>query len=201
MMDTFFLPHATMGKTDSNPIMEFLRSWKDVVGVPKPKSILIVSAHWDTCDPTVSVFPYIHETTYESEDSTKSHLAKFKYPAPGAPQLGMRVKELLMESGFETVHEDSSRGLDHGAWFPLMLMYPEADIPVCEISIQSSKDGIHHYNMGKALAPLRAEGVLIIGSGGTISYVPPCIPPVHAPMLSWALEFNTWLKDAILTGR
>ncbi|KAI8549827.1 hypothetical protein RHMOL_Rhmol06G0055600 [Rhododendron molle] len=191
MMDTFFLPHATMGKTDSTPIMEFLRSWKDVVGVPKPKSILIVSAHWDTCDPTVSVFPYIHETTYESEDSTESHLAK----------LGMRVKELLMESGFETVHEDSSRGLDHGAWFPLMLMYPEADIPVCEISIQSSKDGIHHYNMGKALAPLRAEGVLIIGSGGTISYVPPCIPPVHAPMQSWALEFNTWLKDSILNGR
>ncbi|KAL2334452.1 hypothetical protein Fmac_015665 [Flemingia macrophylla] len=90
---------------------------------------------------------------------------QLKYPAPGAPHLAKRVKELLLASGFNHVDEDMKRGLDHGAWVPLFLMYPEADIPVCQLSISSNKGATYHYNMGKALAPLKDEGVLIIGSG------------------------------------
>ncbi|CAN1826694.1 Extradiol ring-cleavage dioxygenase [Linum perenne] len=107
-----------------------------------------------------------------------------------------------MASGFDQVVEDKERGLDHGAWMPLMLMYPEADIPVCQLSVQSDQDGTYHYNMGKALAPLRQEGVLIIGSGAAthnlealdFSATSSVVPP-------WALQFNTWLKDSLLEAR
>ncbi|KAJ1417285.1 Extradiol ring-cleavage dioxygenase, class III enzyme, subunit B [Sesbania bispinosa] len=80
-----------------------------------------------------------------------------KYPAAGAPQLAKRVKELLTASGFSRVNEDRKRGLDHGAWVPLMLMYPEADILVCQLSVSSNRGGTYHYNMGKALALLRMK--------------------------------------------
>jgi 4,5-DOPA dioxygenase extradiol len=123
-----------------------------------------------------------------------------KYPAPGAPELAKRVKELLMASGCKRVDEDTNRGLDHGAWVPLMLMYPEADIPVCQLSLQSDRDGTYHYNMGKALAPLKDEGVLIIGSGSTTHNLRSILPP-RSPVPSWASDFDAWLKDPLLQGR
>lgn len=125
---------------------------------------------------------------------------QIKYPAPGAPELAKRVKELLMASGFKRVDEDKKRGLDHGAWVPLMLMYPEADIPVCQLSLQSDRDATYHYNMGRALAPLKDEGVLIIGSGSTTHNLR-IILPQGSPVPSWASDFDTWLKDALLQGR
>lgn len=124
---------------------------------------------------------------------------QLKYPAPGAPQVAKRVKELLQAAGFNRVDEDKKRGLDHGAWVPLMLMYPEADIPVCQLSLQTEKDGTYHYNMGKALAPLKQQGVLIIGSGSATHNLRAMRPGGAVP--SWASEFDTWLKDALLQGR
>lgn len=112
----------------------------------------------------------------------------------------MRVKHLLLNSGIDTVDEDRTRGLDHGAWFPLMLMYPDADIPVCELSVQSSMDGLHHYNIGKALAPLREEGILVIGSGGATNNVQ--VDSLDdGPIEEWALDFVKWLTDSLLDGR
>jgi len=126
---------------------------------------------------------------------------QLKYPAPGAPELAKRVKALLMTSGFEKVNEDKARGLDHGAWVPLMLMYPEANIPVCQLSVQPDRDGSYHYNLGRALAPLREEGVLIVGSGSATHNLRAIRQTADGSVASWASEFDTWLKQALLDGR
>ncbi|KAH7858632.1 hypothetical protein Vadar_026066 [Vaccinium darrowii] len=106
-----------------------------------------------------------------------------------------------MASGFECVDVDKNRGLDHGAWVPLMLMFPEADIPVCQLSVQTNRDGTYHYKLGKALAPLKDEGVLIIGSGTITHNMTAPRQSGDGPIASWALEFDAWLKDALLDGR
>lgn len=114
--------------------------------------------------------------------------------------MAKRVKELLVESGFKRVNEDKKRGLDHGAWVPLMLMYPEADIPVCQLSIQMDKDGTYHYNLGTALAPLKEEGVLIVGSGSTTHNLR-SLRMENETVAKWAFEFDDWLKEALFNGR
>lgn len=112
--------------------------------------------------------------------------------------MGSRVKEVLNSSGLN-VHEDKKRGLDHGAWVPLLLMYPEANIPVCQLSVQSNRDATYHYNMGRALAPLKDEGVLIIGSGATTHNLS-SLRHTHS-VAPWAKQFDSWLKDSLLHGR
>lgn len=112
------------------------------------------------------------------------------------------MKELLIDSGLKRVDEDTKRGLDHGTWVPLMLMYPEANIPVCQLSVQLNKDGTYHYNMGKALAPLRNEGVLIVGSGSATHNLRTLNRSANDNEVApWALEFDNWLTDALVQGR
>lgn len=125
---------------------------------------------------------------------------QLKYSAPGAPKLAKRVRELLQNAGFCHVKEDKTRGLDHGAWVPLMLMYPEADIPVCQLSLQTEKGATNHYNMGKALTPLRDEGVLIIGSGSATHNLSIELLD-DGPIEKWALDFDTWLKESLINRR
>lgn len=105
-----------------------------------------------------------------------------------------------MKSGFEGVKEDRTRGLDHAAWFPLVYMYPEADVPVCLLSIQPNMDASHHYNIGKALTSLRQERVLIIGSGAATNNIA-ALSHDDGPIFTWASEFDTWLKESLLNGR
>lgn len=110
------------------------------------------------------------------------------------------MKKLLEAGGFEHVVEDKKRGLDHGAWVPLMLMYPDAHIPVCQLSVQTHMDATHHFNLGRALAPLKKEGVLIVGSGSATHNLRTLIDPSDS-VASWAAEFNNWLRDSLLAGR
>ncbi|CAN1181040.1 Extradiol ring-cleavage dioxygenase [Linum perenne] len=204
--DTFFISHGSPRLAIDHflPASHFLKSWQHKVypfhNNPKPKAILIISGHWDTKLPSVNSVD--RNDTIHDFSGFPQQLYQLKYTPPGAPKLASKVKDLLMASGFDQVVEDKERGLDHGAWMPLMLMYPEADIPVCQLSVQSDQDGTYHYNMGKALAPLRQEGVLIIGSGAAthnlealdFSATSSVVPP-------WALQFNTWLKDSLLEAR
>lgn len=200
LKETFYLSHGspTLSIDDSLPMRHFLKSWKDKMFADRPNSILIISGHWETSVPTVNMVDN-NDTIYDFY-GFPTEMYELKYPAPGAPELAKRVKELLMASGFNDVNEDRKRGLDHGAWVPLMLMYPEANIPICQLSLQPDRDGTYHYNVGKALAPLKDEGVLIIGSGSSthnlraLNFGSNTVP-------SWASEFDTWLKDALLEGR
>ncbi|XP_006366401.1 extradiol ring-cleavage dioxygenase-like [Solanum tuberosum] len=199
--ETFFISHGspTLSIDESLPARTFLKSFKERFMInQKPNSILVISAHWETSEPTVNSIRGRQDTIHDFYGFPKS-MYQLKYPAPGSPELAKRVKDVLMASGFPIVHEDKKRGLDHGAWVPLMLMYPEADIPVCQLSVQPNRDGTYHYNLGKALASLKDEGVLIIGSGSATHNLRALGPSKNVS--SWALEFDNWLKDALLSGR
>ena len=130
--------------------------------IGKPKAVLIVSAHWDTEVPTLGVVP--RPETIHDYYGFPQPLYAIRYPAPGAVPLAMDARMLLEESGFD-VALDPRRGLDHGAWIPLRLMFPDATVPVLTLSVQGHLGPAHHYRVGQALAPLREAGVLIVGSG------------------------------------
>ncbi|KAJ4802267.1 hypothetical protein LUZ62_014833 [Rhynchospora pubera] len=202
-MDTFFISHGApiLITDDSNPQRSFLQSWKPSIMQEAPKAILMVSAHWDTESPTVSLIHGANDTIYDFHGLTfPSEIYKLKYPAPGAPDLAQRVKELLNKSGFGPVKEDKTRGLDHAAWVILMLMYPEAKIPVCQLSVQTRKSAEYHYKLGQALSQLRDEGVLIIGSGNATHNFQ-LLGTKDGPIAQWASDFDAWLKEALIDGR
>ncbi|CAI9108805.1 OLC1v1008496C1 [Oldenlandia corymbosa var. corymbosa] len=200
MEETYFISHGspTLCIDDSLEARGFLKGFREKVLSLKPKGILMVSAHWDTSEPSLTTNPGKYDTILDFYGFPKP-MYQLKYPAPGAPVLAMKVKKLLTAAGFNEVQEDKKRGLDHGAWVPLMLMYPEADIPVCQLSVQSSRSGTYHYEMGRALANLKEEGYLIIGSGSATHNLRTLSSSNN--VASWALEFDTWLKEALLDGR
>nr|QED21488.1 DODAa2 [Kewa caespitosa]QED21496.1 DODAa2 [Kewa caespitosa] len=197
--ETFFISHGTprMSIDERNPARHFLQGWGEKVYSKKPKAILVISAHWETDVPTVNAVDHT-DLVYDFY-GFPAQMYQFKYPAPCSKDLATRVQELLTSSGFKCA-VDKKRGLDHASWVPLMFMYPEADIPVCQLSVQSHLDGTHHYNVGKALAPLKDEGVLIIGSGSAVHPSNDTPHAVHG-VAPWAAEFDEWLKEALTSGR
>ncbi|XP_021772687.1 4,5-DOPA dioxygenase extradiol-like [Chenopodium quinoa] len=201
---TFYISHGppNLPIEDSLPLKHFLKCWRQKIFDQKPKFIIIISGHWETNEPTVNAVD-VCDTIYDFDGyPAPLDLYKLKYPAPGAPDLAKRVQELLTTSGINRVHIDKERGLDHGAWVPLMLMYPEANFPVCQLSIQINKDATYHYNMGQALAPLKEEGVLIIGSGTTVHNLSDLRwDAKDQEVVPWAGEFDKWLEEALINGR
>ncbi|MGC2166822.1 MAG: class III extradiol ring-cleavage dioxygenase [Gallionella sp.] len=137
--------------------------WSEIGrSVPKPVAILAVSAHWESFRPTVSAAE--SPETIHDFSGFQQELYRIKYRAPGAPALAARARVLLAAAGLP-VDSDSGRGLDHGAWVPLSVMYPEADVPVTQLALLRSADAASHYELGRALTVLRDEGVLIVASG------------------------------------
>jgi 4,5-DOPA dioxygenase extradiol len=176
---------------------DFLRQLGPELG--RPQSILVLSAHWDSDRPAVSAAA-APETIHDFY-GFPPELYRLRYPAPGAPQLAGRVARLLDAGGMKT-DIDPGRGLDHGAWTPLYLMYPDADIPVTQLSIQSQRGPAHHVRLGELLRPLRDEGVLIFASGGATHNLRELGRQRGNPVAQpWAVEFNEWLAAALEAGR
>lgn len=168
-------------------------------GLPRPRSMLVLSAHWDTAAPVVSAAP--QPATIHDFGGFPEELYRMRYAAPGAPELALRVVELLSAAGWSAATAPD-RGLDHGAWVPLRLMYPDADIPVTQLAIQSHLGPEHHRRLGEALRPLRDEGVLIIGSGSVTHNLREVGRHDYAAVApTWVIEFNDWLAAAVEAGR
>ena len=167
--------------------------------VPKPRAILAVSAHWETTRPAVSAAKQ-PETIHDFRGFPEA-LYRLQYPAPGAPALASRVAELLESKGIKT-DVDPRRGLDHGAWTPLLLMYPDAAIPVTQLSIQPHESPGHHWRMGEALRPLREEGVLVVASGSATHNLREFRGNAReSEPANWAVAFGEWLAKAVEQGR
>lgn len=162
----------------------------------KPTSIVVVSAHWES-DPvkiTSSPKPKMLFDYYGFPPETY----KYEYNAPGSPELAAQIQNLLDGAGIDCELDDK-RGFDHGVFIPLMMMYPEADIPVVCVSLHSSLAAETHINIGKALRSLREEGTLILGSGYTFHNLPAMFNPTKETHKA-ATDFNEWLKSTMLSG-
>jgi 4,5-DOPA dioxygenase extradiol len=127
-------------------------------------------------------------------------LYRINYPARGAPDLARKVTDLLGKAGINC-DTDRFRGLDHGAWVPMRVMYSKAEMPVTQLSIQHHLDTAKHFDLGQAIEPLRHDGILIVGSGGAVhplGYFDP--PRPGATTAKWAVEFEAWLTNAVTRG-
>lgn len=130
--------------------------------LPRPKTILIMSPHWETRTPRIG--HRLKPSIRHDFSGFPSALYALDYPALGAPHLAERVTDWLREAGLDT-QTDDDWGLDHGSWVPLRYLYPHADVPVVQLSLQSHQPPAYHYRIGQLLAPLAHEGILLIGSG------------------------------------
>ena len=193
-LPTLFLSHGSPMLAVED--LSFTREWAAIgAAMARPRAILVVSAHWDTAQPVVSTTA-TPETIYDFH-GFPPELYRVRYPAPGAPALAQRVAQLLQAAGTACA-SDAQRGLDHGAWVPLKWMVPGADIPVTQLSVQSRRGTAHHLAIGRALAPLRDEGVLILGSGGIVHNLRELDwHRKSAGPLPWAGAFNDWMADRL----
>ena len=170
----------------------------------RPSAVLIASAHWETELPMLSTAR--QPETIHDFGGFPPELYKLSYPAPGAPEVAERAIKLLQSSGF-TATANACRGLDHGAWVPLRRMFPNADVPVAQVSIQPSLDAAHHLRVGTALAPLTRDGVLVIGSGHITHNLRDWMAGVRqrgsravadGAAEPYVIEFREWIADALL---
>ena len=196
-LPALFVSHGapTLPLDTAHPTHAFLKSLGSTL--PAPKSILVISAHWDTRAPalTTSAKP---ETIHDFYGFPEE-LYRMRYAAPGSMELVQRSANLLQGAGLE-VYADEERGLDHGAWVPLLLMYPQAQIPVVQLSLQTSAGAAHHLAVGRALAPLRDEGVLLLASGGATHNLREFFRPTPGQDESYVPRFSGWLKDILEKG-
>lgn len=173
---------------------------KDIVAklLPKeePKSIIVLSAHWE-CDP-VQITSSDQPKMYYDYKGFPPECYEYNYAAPGSPDMAKRIRFLLEKNGVDSELDDE-RGFDHGVFVPLMIMYPEADIPVVCVSLHSSLAADINMKIGQALEPLRDEGILILGSGYTFHNLPAFFNP-SKESYKGSTDFNNWLKETMLSG-
>ena len=189
MMPVVFVGHGTpMNAAEENT---YSRGWQEISrAIPKPEAILAVSAHW-----------YTEGTRLQTEENPKTihdfygfpqQLYEIEYPAPGAPGLAHRAMELFGHNSFE----DNAWGIDHGTWSVLKWMYPDADIPVCQMSIDRRMTPAELYETGQKLKPLRDENVLILGSGNVVHNLR-LVDFSAEGGFDWAEEFDAFIRGRI----
>ncbi len=196
-LPTLFLSHGSpMLAVEDSPAGRFL----DRLGgeLPWPKAVVVASAHFMTDRPMLG--GHVQPHTVHDFGGFPEPLYRIQYPAPGAPDLAEHIAQRMADAGFNPRVREN-HGLDHGVWVPLLRMYPQADIPVVPLSVMPHGDAAQHYALGQALAPLRDEGVLVIGSGGFVHNLGD-LDWAHkdGPMPAWAGEFSDWMH-ARLTDR
>jgi len=194
-LPTLFVSHGaptTIIDPDS-PARTFLTGLGDKID--RPNAIVSITAHWVTGAPKVGAAA--HPETIHDFYGFPQELYEMEYPASGNPSLAHEIDRLLREAGFDS-RIDEKRGLDHGTWSPLKLMYPEADIPVVQLSVRRS-DPAHHLALGQALVPLRNQGVLVMGSGSTTHNLGD-FTYGSATAAPWAQAFEDWLRENLEAG-
>ncbi|MBE9029427.1 dioxygenase [filamentous cyanobacterium LEGE 11480] len=161
---------------------------------PRPKAILVISAHWHSR--TTMVSGMTNPATIHDFSGFASELYAMQYKAPGSPQLAIQIQTLLEQSQIPC-RINPDRGLDHGAWVPLMLMYPAADIPIVQLSINYEQTPEYHWKIGQAIAILRHQGVLIIGSGSMTHNLAHMADDYDTNAPHWVKQFDQWMQDSI----
>jgi 4,5-DOPA dioxygenase extradiol len=187
-MPVIFAAHGAPVLLDDAVWMGELAAW--AAAMPRPKSILVVSAHWEERPTTLGATRTV-PLMYDFYGFPDRYYAT-RYPAPGAPDLAARVEDLLRQNHMP-VANDPERGLDHGAYVPLVAMYPDADVPVLQISMPGL-DPATLFDVGRALGPLRGEGVLVFGSGFLTHNMRYAFKP---GIPAWAREFDAWAAEAL----
>lgn len=195
LMPTLFLGHGNpMNALAKNLYTE---GWAAIgTSLPRPQAVLAISAHWyiPGCGVTVNPLP----RTIHDFGGFPPELYAVEYPAPGSPELARRVKDLLAPV---PVKLDDSWGLDHGTWSVLTHVFPHADIPVVQLAIDERQPPLYHYELGKRLASLREEGVLIVGSGNLVhnlhSYA---WGRAGVDAYDWAMRFEKQVRELLLAG-
>lgn len=199
VMPALFVSHGAPDLiVHDNPTRDFLATV--AADLPRPRAIVSISAHFASVRPAV-VVDAKPEMIYDFGGFDPS-LYEMVYPAPGEPALARRIGEALVAAGHDTLLVEG-RGFDHGTWVPLKLMYPAADVPVVQLSVQPRRDPAHHYALGRALAPFAAEGVLIFGSGSLTHNLHEAfaggrsIRTRRTPPPAWVVEFTDWIAEKI----
>jgi 4,5-DOPA dioxygenase extradiol len=194
MMPAYFFAHGAPSIVlEENAYTTFLKGI--AANTPKPKAIVLFSAHWESAVQTVSATES-YSTIYDFSGFT-DELYQVTYPAKGERSISDQIQALFTKQGIPS-ELNEVRGLDHGAWGVLKLIYPDADIPVINLSVNRNLTNEQQYEIGRALAELREQDVLVIGSGGTVHNLRSVKWNVEATD-KWAVEFDDWLKSKLET--
>lgn len=163
----------------------------------KPQGILVVSPHWMTRGLAVSTRD--QQVAWHDFGGFPEILYQLQYSAPGSPALAARTRQVLADAGLPSA-DDARRPLDHGAWVPLRYLYPDADVPVVQLSLDAGRDAAAQYELGRALAPLRDEGILVIGSGSLTHNLRDIDRDGAAPA-DYVRPFQNWYAERLQQGR
>lgn len=202
-MPTAFIPHGggpwpilslpMMPAQETKALADYMRSIADLPGDRKPRALVVFSAHWE--ETVVTINTGARPSLYFDYQGFPPESYELTWPAPGDPEVAGEVEDLLRAGGFAT-SRNTSRGFDHGTFVPLMLAYPNADVPVVQVSLKRGLDPAEHLAMGRALEPLRERGVYILGSGNSFHNLRALFGR-DASMVDASKEFDEWLEQTV----